>query len=184
MVTNMTSQLQESFLLRRAASSFDISLTKLLWSAKMVQLPVTFSKSCQIFTSILFLSLKNVQEDLPPTPPPQKKKGCVLCRNFISIYKINRTLHGCLGIRILSFRAESLPLISFVHSWEILSALEIKFVSPHGHVISSIYQADPCPHFHSICGTLKCMWDRGFKLCCHASSVSADIFFQSSIIEC
>ena len=178
MVTNMISQSQESFPLRRAAGSFEISFTKWLRGAKTVRLPVTFSMSCQIFTSILFPSLKNIQEDLP------KKKSCVLCRNFISIYKINRTLHGCLGIRILSFRAESLPVISFVHSWEILSALEIEFVSPHGHVISSIYQADPCPHFHSICGTLKCMWDRGFKLCCHASSVSADIFFQSSIIEC
>ena len=30
----------------------------------------------------------------------ENKKSCVLCRNFISIYKINRTLHGCLGIRI------------------------------------------------------------------------------------
>ena len=36
------------------------------------------------------------------------KKIRVLCRNFISIYKINRTLHGRLGIRILSFRAESM----------------------------------------------------------------------------
>ena len=35
-------------------------------------------------------------------------KSCVLCRNFISIYKINRTLHGRLGIRILSSRAESI----------------------------------------------------------------------------
>ena len=31
-----------------------------------------------------------------------------LRRNFISIYKINRTLHGRLGIRILSPRAESI----------------------------------------------------------------------------
>ena len=36
------------------------------------------------------------------------KKICVLCRNFISIYIRNRTLHGRLGIRILSFRAESM----------------------------------------------------------------------------
>ena len=27
------------------------------------------------------------------------KKRCVLCRNFISIYKINRTLHGHLAAR-------------------------------------------------------------------------------------
>ena len=119
-VTNMISQLQESFPLRRAAGSFEISFTKWLRGAKTVQLPVTFSMSCQIFTSILFPSLKNIQEDLP------KKKSCVLCRNFISIYKINRTLHGRLGIRILSSRAESIQ-----HS-------KIKFVSPRGHVISSI----------------------------------------------
>ena len=60
------------------------------------------------------------------------KKSCVLCRNFISIYKINRTLHGRLGIRILSSRAESISH-EWAHSWE------IQFVSPRGHVISSIY---------------------------------------------
>ena len=45
------------------------------------------------------------------------KKSCVLCTNFISIYKVNRTLHGRLGIRILSSRAEvslTLSLRSFV----------------------------------------------------------------------
>ena len=36
------------------------------------------------------------------------KKSCVLCRNFISSYKIKRTLHGGLGIRILSSSAESI----------------------------------------------------------------------------
>ena len=36
----------------------------------------------------------------------------VLCRNFISIYKINRTLHGRLVIRILSSRARSIS-----HEW-------------------------------------------------------------------
>ena len=34
-------------------------------------------------------------------------KKVVLCRNFISSYKIKRTLHGGLGIRILSSSAES-----------------------------------------------------------------------------
>ena len=56
-----------------------------------------------------------------------EKKSCVLCRNFISIYKINKTLYGRLGIRILSFRAESI----FQYS-------KIKFVSQRGPVISSI----------------------------------------------
>ena len=133
MVTNMISQLQESFPLRRAAGSFEISFTKWLRGAKTVRLPVTFSMSCQIFTSILFPSLKNIQEDLP------KKKSCVLCRNFISTYKINRTLHGRLGIRILSSRAESL-----FHSFALLTReryfqhSKIKFVSPRSHVMSSL----------------------------------------------
>ena len=63
MVTNMISQLQESFPLRHAAGSFEISFTKWPRGAKTAQLPVTFSVSCQIFTSILFPSSKNIQED-------------------------------------------------------------------------------------------------------------------------
>ena len=69
------------------------------------------------------------------------KKSCVLCRNFISIYKINRTLHGRLGIQISSSPAESIS-----HSFASLTRREryfqhsrIKFVSPRGQVISSIY---------------------------------------------
>ena len=53
-VTNMISQLQ-----------FEISFTKWLRGVKTVQLLVTFSMSCQIFTSILFPSLKTIHEDLP-----------------------------------------------------------------------------------------------------------------------
>ena len=44
------------------------------------------------------------------------KKSCILCRNFIGIYEINRKLHGHLGIRISSSRAESIP-----HSFALLS---------------------------------------------------------------
>ena len=66
------------------------------------------------------------------------KKSCVLCRNFISIYKINRTLHGRLGIRILSSRAES---IHISHSFASLTReryfqhSKVKFVYPSGHVM-------------------------------------------------
>ena len=60
MVTNMKSQFQESFPLRRAAGFFEISFTKRLRGAKTVQLPVTFLMSCQIFKSIPFPSLKNI----------------------------------------------------------------------------------------------------------------------------
>ena len=69
----------------------------------------------------------------------EKKESCVLCRNFISIYIIDRTFHGLLGIRILFSRAESIS-----HSFASLTReryfqhSKIKFVSPHGHEISSI----------------------------------------------
>ena len=42
--------------------------------------------SCQIFTSILCPSLKNIREDLPKSDllfRKSKKKSCVLCRNFM-----------------------------------------------------------------------------------------------------
>ena len=45
MVTETIRQLQESFPLRRAAGSFEISFTKSLRGAKTVQLPVTLSMS-------------------------------------------------------------------------------------------------------------------------------------------
>ena len=110
---------------------------KLILSQKTEQLkvPVTFSMSCQIFTSILFPSLENIQEDLPKSwkvmlknsLKTNKKKCCLLCRYFISISKINRSLHGRLGIQISFSRAESIS-----HS-------KMKFVSPRSHVISSIF---------------------------------------------
>ena len=68
------------------------------------------------------------------------KKSCLLCGNFISIHIINRALHGRLGIRILSSRTQSIP-----HSFAALTReryfqhSKIKFVSPRGHVLCSIY---------------------------------------------
>ena len=68
------------------------------------------------------------------------KTSCFKSRHFINIYIINRTLHGRLGIRILSSRAKSIS-----HSFASLTRerylqhSKIKFVSPRGHVISSIY---------------------------------------------
>ena len=68
------------------------------------------------------------------------KTRCFKSRHFINIYIINRTLHGRLGIRILSSRAESIS-----HSFASLTReryfqhSKIKFVSPRGHVIFSIF---------------------------------------------
>ena len=62
---------------------------------------------------------------------------CVLCSNSISIYKINRILHGRWGIRILSSRVKSLS-----HSFASITLeryfqhSKIKFVSPRGYVRS------------------------------------------------
>ena len=68
------------------------------------------------------------------------KKSCVLCRNFISIYKINRTLHGCLGIRILLSCAERIShLFASLTRERYFQHSKIKFVSPCSHLISSIY---------------------------------------------
>ena len=87
MVTNMISQLQESFLLRCTASSFEI-----------------------------------------------------LCRYFISVYKISRTLHGHLGIWILSSSAESIShLFASLTPEKYFQHSKIKFVSLCGHEISFIY---------------------------------------------
>ena len=48
--------------------------------------------------------------------------------NFISIYKIDRTLHGRLGIRILYSSAESISdeWVKLVNLWEIHSHVKDK----------------------------------------------------------
>ena len=61
MVTNMIRQLQESI----PSGAWPVLLKKWLRGAKTVQLPLTFSMSCQVFTLILFPRLMNIEEDLP-----------------------------------------------------------------------------------------------------------------------
>ena len=58
---------------------------------------------------------------------------------FIGVYIINRTLHGRLEIRNFSSRVEkNISLFCCAHSWNIFQHSKINFVSPRGHVISSI----------------------------------------------
>ena len=77
------------------------------------------------------------------------KTSCFKSRHFINIYIKNRTLHGRLGIRILSSCAESIS-----HSFASLTReryfqhSKIKFVSPRGHVISSIYTTNTKNEYH------------------------------------
>ena len=83
--------------------------------------------------------ISQLQENLPLRRAKMNKKNCFSRMNFSSIYRINRTLHGRLGIRILSSRAESIS-----HSFAELTReryfqhSKIEFVCPRGHVISSI----------------------------------------------
>ena len=59
------------------------------------------------------------------------KKSCVLCRNFISIYRINRTFTWPLGDTNFIFECwKYFSLVRLAHSWEILSALEDKIRIP------------------------------------------------------
>ena len=59
---------------------------------------------------------------------------------FIGVYIINRTLHGRLEIRNLSSCVEIFhSFAEFTHENNIFQHLKRNFVSPHDHVISSIY---------------------------------------------
>ena len=53
---------------------------------------------------------------------------------LISVYIINKTLRGRLEIRNFSSRVEKV-----FHSFAVLTRKKRNFVSPSGHVISSIY---------------------------------------------
>ena len=64
---------------------------------------------------------------------------------FIGVYIINRTLHGLLEIRNFSSRVE-----------KIFQQSKRNFVSPRGHVISSIYVYD-------LVDPIKVKGERGYK---------------------
>ena len=95
MVTNMISQLQESFpfLIQFSKFSRQTELLRTLWNRLNIFIfSVHTPDSCSCRHSLL----------------RRWALRCVLSRNFISIYIVNRTLHGRLGIRILSSRVESI----------------------------------------------------------------------------
>ena len=62
-------------------------------------------------------------------PFAEKKKFSEMVWNFIGVYVINRTLHGCLEIQNFSSCVE-----------KCISALEEKFCISSDHVISSIFK--------------------------------------------
>ena len=97
LVTNMISQLQESFpfLIEFSKFSRQTELLRTLWNRLNIF----------IFSLVYWLSLIVHTPDSFSCRHSLLRRwasSCVLCRNFISIYKINRTLHGRLGTRILS----------------------------------------------------------------------------------
>ena len=57
---------------------------------------------------------------------------------FISVYIINRILHGRLEIRNFSSHVENISLVCCAHSWNIFQHSKRNFLSPRDHVISSI----------------------------------------------
>ena len=62
---------------------------------------------------------------------------------LIGVYITNRTLHGRLEIPNFSSRVEkNISFIRCAHSWNIFQHSKRNFVSPRGHVISSIYVDD------------------------------------------
>ena len=127
MVTNMISQLQESFPFSIEFSKFSrqTELLRTLWN-RLNTHGTTDNFSCR--HSLLRRCIR------------VWASSCVLCRNFISIYKIDRTLHGRLGIRILSSHAESISQsFASLTRERYRQHSKIKFVSPRGHVISSMY---------------------------------------------
>ena len=89
MVTNMISLLQESFPLRRAAGSFE------MLKYKYYCLHFSFITLYPSFITFLWQAFCNRWRDHFNCTVllfrKWIKKSCVLCRNFISIYKINRT---------------------------------------------------------------------------------------------
>ena len=112
---------------------FFLLLKKSYLQSRAVKILFLFFTCEDIGVTMVTNMTSQLQESFP------LRRFCVLCRNFISIYKIFRTLHGRLGIRILSSRAESIS-----HSFASLTReryfqhSNIKFVSPRGHVISSV----------------------------------------------
>ena len=157
MVTKMISQLQESFSLRRVGSSFQMALLRNAFNViKIFHFFIRILTLCNTkykyycfyfsfrtwypsFITFFWQAFSAVGDHFDCTILLfQKwiKKSCLLSGNFISVYTINRTLHGCLGIRILSFHAESVS-----HSFASLTCKrnlqhsKIKFVSPRGYVV-------------------------------------------------
>ena len=100
MVTNMISQLQESFPLRRTAGTFDILFTRCLRCANssMCEDGTVTGDFLDELPNFYFDTFSELEEH---SGRFAEKKSCVLCRNFISTYKINRTLHGGLHLLVL-----------------------------------------------------------------------------------
>ena len=90
MVTNMISQLQESFPLRKYKYYCLYFCFITLYPSFITFCDRHFAIGDHFNCTIWLFRKRNF------------KKSCVLCWNFISMYKINRTLHSRLGIRILS----------------------------------------------------------------------------------
>ena len=84
------------------------------------------------------------------------QKSCLLCRNFISIFRINRTLHSCLGILLAredKIRISKQPCnnLSYISSLKYLShACNLQIICPTHYMLKlgmmciySIFKTNP-----------------------------------------
>ena len=66
-------------------------------------------------------------------------------RKIVTFYIIKGKLHGRTEIRNLSSRVANISLVRCAHSWNIFQHSKINFLSPRGHIISSISLPSPPP---------------------------------------
>ena len=139
MVTNMIRQLKESFPFFNRV--FEVFTTN--WTSPD---PVEQAKHFYFLIGLLILKALVHKPDSFScwhSLLVRWASNCVLCRNFISIYKKKKKQNFTwpLGDTNFIFSCwKYLSLVRFAHSWSrYFQHSKIKFVSPRGHVTSSIY---------------------------------------------
>ena len=100
------------------------------------EIPSAFARKLDIFTCEISLLLW-LHDKLHLSH--QKNYESEMVWYFIGVYIINRTLHGCLEIWNFSSQVEkNISLVRCAHLWNVFEHSRRNFVSPCGHVMSSI----------------------------------------------
>ena len=96
---------------------------------------------------------------------------------FIGVYIINRTLHGRLEIRNFSSRVENISRLSAANEWNIFQHSRRNFVSPRGHVISSMFVMTKLEKKNN-----KKQWDSSTKCREQLPLVEASLVVKRSLV--